>query len=298
MSRTGIVVVNFHAAALVRRAVDGLNRHLRSGAAEIVVVDNSVDSEEAEIRRDHPEIAYLRPGANLGFAGGCNAGIRHCLERGCEFVLLLNPDTRVEEDILSPLIALLRRFPAAGAVAPRIVYDDDKRGVWYGGAALNWWRGGPKQIFDNRFQGREVVTVPCLSGCAMLLRAEAVRRCGEMDESYFLYYEDTDYCLRLRAAGWELLYAPRVTVLHAASATVGFQSTAYVYYFSRNRIRLLRRWAPWGPFLSYLLFIFLVKIPGAWLVFGLGRRRPCLARAFGRGVVHGLLGRTGPWSGE
>jgi len=281
----GIVIVNYHCADDVRRCIRSVKAHVRCASLSFVVVDNSRLSEEGAIRREHSDIVFLRSGGNPGFAGGCNLGIRHCLGQGHGFVLLLNPDTRVEHDFLAPLLAAMNQDRQIGAAGPKILYDTAQRDVWYGGAEMNWWRGGPKQIFDHRNDGRgPVQDMPCLSGCVMLLRAEALRAAGEMDESYFLYYEDTDYCLRLSAAGWRVVYVPAAMVLHAASATVGFQSAGFVYYFSRNRIWLMRRWAGTSRFLAYMLFNLLVKAPGAVIVFGLLRRKPELTVAYFKGI--------------
>jgi len=109
-----------------------------------------------------------------------------------------------------------------------------------------------------------------------------------MDETYFLYFEDADYCQSMLKRGWNISYIPQATVIHDASSTTGFQSENYVYYFSRNRIWFLRRWAPRAALVYYLLFITLIKLPGSFIVFTLIRRKPKLTRAFFRGFLAGF----------
>jgi len=289
MRSIGVVIVNYHSAVRVRACIDSLKKHVRSVPFAIVVVDNSEATQERDILEAHSDVICFHTGRNLGFAGGCNLGIRCCLDRGCEYIQLLNPDTRVEHDFLSPLLDAMEQDRSIGAAGPKIVSDNSLKTVWYGGAELNWWMGGPKQIFDNRNDALgNVQTVPCLSGCAMLLRREAVRAIGMIDERYFLYFEDTDYCLRLSSAGWRLAYVPQAEVLHAASSVVGFQSEKYVYYFSRNRLLLMRRWASSLQFAVYMLFNVVVKLPGAVIMFGLLRGRPGLAAAYLKGGWDGV----------
>lgn len=289
MVTVGVVIVNYRSWRLTARCLATLKKHVRSARLTLIVVDNSPESEVAELAAAHPEAVIRRPTANLGFAGGCNLGIAYALEQQLEYIQLLNPDTRIEHDFLAPLLVALAHDPHLGMAGPKIFYDQEERGVWYGGGEMRWWRGGPVQIFDRRNDSRgEVQEVPFLSGCAMLIRASVVKALGPMDEGYFLYYEDVDYAQRCLAAGYGVAYVPGAELLHAASTTVGFQSDEYIYYFSRNRLRFLRRWARLHHYLFYLLYNTLIKLPGALLVFALLRRRPMAAAAYFRGYFAGL----------
>lgn len=108
---------------------------------------------------------------------------------------------------------------------------------------------------------------------------------GLMDERYFLYFEDADYCEKVKANGWRIVFLPNATLYHAVSSTTGFQSKNYVYYFSRNRLWFLKRWAPRVAYIYYLLFTVLVKLPGAVIIFALLRQKPSLCNAFFKGFI-------------
>lgn len=125
----------------------------------------------------------------------------------------------------------------------------------------------------------------------MMLRPSAVREVGLMEDSYFLYFEDIDYTRAFIGAGWKAAYVPAAELLHSPSSTTGFQSNSYVYYFARNRVLFMRRWANWPHWLVFLLFHSLVRLPGALIVFGLLRRRPGTALAFLKGWAAGVTGR-------
>lgn len=291
MESIGVISVNYQAHQELRRCLASLKEHCRGEELHFIVVDNSPVSEVERISQDHPEIQAIVPGANLGFAGGCNRGIAHALSLGVDYILLLNPDTWTEQDFIRPLLDELRQDPARALAGPRIVRANARRDIWYGGARMNWWLGGPSQIIDARHDGEgEALTVPCLSGCAMLIRAEAVRQVGLLDERYFLYYEDTDYCQRFLHRGYRAVYVPKACLIHDVSSTVGFQSRDYVYYFSRNRVWFMRRWARWYHLLVFMLYNTTVKLPGAVLIFGVKRRRLDLVLAYFKGYWDGIRG--------
>ena len=289
MKSIGVISVNYKAHHKLCRCLASLKEHCLGEELRFIVVDNSPVNEIDLIAADHPEIQAIVPDSNLGFAGGCNRGIAHSLSQGVDYVLLLNPDTRAEHDFIRVLLDELEKDPARAMAGPKIVRDNARCDVWYGGARMNWWLGGPSQVMDNRHDADAAAQkVPCLSGCAMLIKASAIRAVGMMDEAYFLYYEDTDYVQRFIRAGFEAVYVPGAGLIHDVSSTVGFQSRDYVYYFSRNRVWFMRRWAKWHHYLVFMLYNTLVKLPGAVLIFGLRRRRPDLVAAYFKGYWDGL----------
>jgi hypothetical protein len=286
-----VVSVNYQAQEQLRRCLASLKEHCPGEELHLIVVDNSPVSEIELIAQEHPEILAIVPGSNLGFAGGCNLGIAMALERGLEFVLLLNPDTRAEHDFIRVLLDQLALDPTRAMAGPKILHDNARRDVWYGGARMNWWLGGPCQVTDSRHDAGGVAQpVPCLSGCAMLIQAWAIRQVGMMAEGYFLYYEDTDYVQRFIHAGLGVVYCPEACLIHAVSSTIGLHSRAYVYYFSRNRVWFMRRWAKRHHFLVFMLYNTVVKLLGALIIFGVRKRRPELVWAYWQGYWHGIRG--------
>jgi GT2 family glycosyltransferase len=224
---------------------------VRSDHVEVMVVDNgSVDGSEAAIRDAHPELAFVQTGANLGFAGGNNVGIEHALARGAEAVLLLNNDTEVEPDFLTPMIETLDADPRVGIVGAAIAYHHDPERLWaFGGGRFdvsNGWvrhvqRPVPLETLTTRGNVHFYVT-----GCAMLLRRETIEEVGVLDTSYFHFCEDVDLCLRAERAGWKVTVAPQARLRHKVSATTGVSSPAFLYYNLRSRLTLARRHGPPG----------------------------------------------------
>ncbi len=287
---TAIIIVNYHSWEILCRCVQSLKEHIGQ-PVHIIVVDNSEESECDEIRARYSDLELIRPPENRGFAAGCNAGLRRALECDMDYILLLNPDTRLESDLLLSLRKVFEREYQVGAAGPKILVPRLPRDLWNGGGRLNWFAGATRTIVAE--QGDEIYEVSFLSGCALLLRAEAVREAGFMAEEYFLYFEDTDYLQRLARAGYKTVYAPQAEILHEASTTVGFQSEKYVYYFSRNRIWFMRRWAKWYQLVVFMLYNSMIKLLGAVIIFGLRQKKPLLVRAYFKGFWHGISGKMG-----
>ncbi len=282
------IIVNFHSQALVCSCIDSLKEKVLRPLG-LVVVDNSTLPDTICIESRFPDVVILRPGSNLGFAGGCNVGIRYALGQGADYILLLNPDTRTEHDFVEPLISALRKNDTLGMIGPRIIEDSGEGKTWFGGGGMNWWLGGPRhRVSDTGGKRGAVETVSFLSGCAMLIRDRAVKEVGPMDERYFLYFEDGDYVQRFLKSGWQVGYVADSHLRHLPSSTTGFGSKTYVYYFSRNRIWFMKQWAKPYHFLVFMAYNTLIKLPGAVLVFGVWQKRMDLVRAFFYGFLDGL----------
>jgi len=212
----------------------------------VLVVDNgSTDDSVARIAGAYPAVEILQTGANLGYAGGNNAGIRKALEDGAEYVLVLNNDTVAERSMLSALVAAMESDASVGIASPKILYYDDPERVWCAGASIDWRTGATRRLGadqqDDPAQDRGPVDVDFVSGCAMLVRREAIESVGVLDEDYFLYYEETDWCVRLASRGWRMVYEPTARMYHKVSATLGLGSPITDYYMNRNVLRFLAR---------------------------------------------------------
>jgi GT2 family glycosyltransferase len=259
----------------------------------LIVVDNGSAAGSLErLRRGLPEEArLLRSEVNLGFAGGCNLGIHQALEEGAEFVFLLNSDARVAETTVGGLTAALGGDARAGAAGPALLTADAPPRVESLGARINLGSGrirhqGCGRLWTGTRAGEPRV-VDMVSGCALMLRREAVERAGLMDERFFCYLEEADWCLRLAAAGMTVLLVPGEEVRHFGGTSLGGpQAPLRVYYGLRNHLLLLRkngRAAPlrWrllrAPNVLLLWLLFLLFTSGIGKIAGLKMYRRALA---------------------
>lgn len=240
MSRVAIVVLNWNGWADTLKCVASLEK-LESSDAQILLVDNgSSDDSVEEFQRRIPHIKLLQSGANLGFGGGCNVGIRHAMQERFEFIWLVNSDAQVAPDALSELVRLAESNPRLGAIGS-VIYDADQPDcvqVW-GGGRVNGWLG-------TSHHQKAPGPVDFVSGASVLLRTEALGEVGLFDsERFFMYWEDTDLGFRMCKAGWLLAVAPNSRVWHRESSSLGQGSLQWDAFSVRSCVRFLRKHAPW-----------------------------------------------------
>lgn len=211
----------------------------------VVVVDNaSRDGTPAAVRAAFPEtfVFVVENGANLGFAAGNNVGLRHALADGYDYALLLNNDTEVAPDMLRALVEAAEADPRAAAVGPLIYYHAAPARVWSAGGRIDWRRGICRMEGEIEDRGQFTATraVDFVTGCAMLLRRAALERVGLLDERFFMYYEESEWCVRASRAGFRILFAPQAKLWHKIPLDARFDKEYLAYYMTRNRLLFLR----------------------------------------------------------
>lgn len=223
MNQLTVSIVNFRTPALVNDCVASIKRHPPALASlDIAVVDNgSGDDSLRIIREAHPDIRLIDAGANLGFAGGNNLVLRDCRST---WVMLLNSDALVEPGSLDRLIEVLQNNPRVGAVGARIVNASDGADQDYpfrfpslGNMVLRAVRGAQYPA-----AGRDQpLPLERLHGAGMMLRGELLRSVGLLDDGFFMYDEDVDWCVRARDGGWASWLVPAARVLHHGGVSSG-----------------------------------------------------------------------------
>jgi GT2 family glycosyltransferase len=259
----------------------------------IIIVDNgSVDGSETILRERFPDIELIQTGANIGFAGGNNVGIRYALEKGADYVWLLNNDTIVDAEALSALVQVAEGDKTVGMIGSKIVYHDDPNIIWYAGAVLDPQR--PYRPYHrglneyDRGQYDEACETGYITGCSLLARKEMVEAVGFLDDDLFLYFEDVDWSARASAGGWKIVYCPGSMVYHKVSLSVGgAASPALLYYTARNRLYFVRR-----NFTGRLMDAFCYDIYEHVLV-NIKKGRFTCAWAALRGITDFMLNKTG-----
>jgi hypothetical protein len=227
MKRLTVLVLAWNGLDLTRATLDSLARCRMPAGWELhqMVVDNaSTDGTAAVLARDYPEVELLALPENRRFAGGNNAGLARALARGDDAVMLLNNDVLADPGLCAHLLAALAETPGAGAAAPLIYHAAPTDRVWYAGGHCQpaWAFSAHRGIrVRDRGQWRTVETTGYLTGCCLLASREAWERVGLLDERYFIYAEDADWCLRARALGYTLLFVPTARLWHEVSASSG-----------------------------------------------------------------------------
>jgi GT2 family glycosyltransferase len=217
---------------------------------DTVCVDNGSDDGSPDaVAARFPSVELIRTGVNLGFSGGNNVGIRRALARGADWVLLLNNDAVADPGLPAALAAAAAERPDAGVLACKVFFADPPDVLMYAGGRVNLRLGywGRQDGFGQRDDGRfdTLRDVDRATGAAMAVSRAAIERAGLLDESLFAYAEDTEWCLRIREAGFGVVFVPDAKVWHVGSAsTGGMRSPTSIYYDTRNMIAVAERHDP------------------------------------------------------
>jgi N-acetylglucosaminyl-diphospho-decaprenol L-rhamnosyltransferase len=242
--RAAVVIVNYNTAGLVTDCLRSLAGEAEELGLRVVVVDNASPDGSAERLRGAIEengwgewVELIAAGRNGGFAAGNNVALRLLLasESRPDCVLLLNPDTVVRPGAVRQLIAFLERHPRVGIAGSRLENPDGtpQRSAFRFPRVLGEFENGVRFGLVSRLLSRFVVAPPSrdaeheaewLSGASLLVRREVFEQIGLLDEGYFLYYEEVDFCRRSRAAGWECWYVPQSRVVHLIGQATGMDT--------------------------------------------------------------------------
>jgi N-acetylglucosaminyl-diphospho-decaprenol L-rhamnosyltransferase len=269
-----VVVVSWNVRDLLRRCLQSIDP--RGGTVEIIVVDNaSTDGSPAMVRDEFPHVRLVANEENRGFTAANNQGLALSTGRS---LLLLNPDTNVVGEALATMTAYLEAHPEVGALGPRLCYPDGslqssrRRFPTFTTALVEstviqeWWH-------DNRFLRRyymldtpddRIQTVDWVVGACLLVRRAAYEQVGGLDEGFFMYSEEMDWCRRIKTAGWQVVYLPTATVVHHEGKSSEQVIAARHIYFQSSKLRYFRKHH--GPLQATLLRAFLLISYGFQMV--------------------------------
>jgi len=213
-----------------------------------IVVDNaSSDKSVQAIAATFPHVEQLVNAANLGFARGTNVGMRRAYELGADYLFLANNDTTLLSDAINLLVATAETY-GAGMVAPSIYYADPPHAIWWLGG---WLRPQLLEVRRcERVPGRNALhpfAVDFITGCGMLVSRATLEAVGLFDERFFMYYEDSDYCLRAYQRQVKVMVEPRAAMYHkVAQSSGGSNSPNERYHMARSSVQFFRKHAqPW-----------------------------------------------------
>lgn len=261
----------------------------------VLLVDNGSEPDfQKAMRAQFPQVNLLVNEHNLGFAGGYNSGIQAALAHDYEYLFLLNNDTLLAEDCLAALVEGLEARPQVALATAKIYYAAEPQRIWTVGANFRPWllelRDDHKGELDVG-QWAEPRPIEMAPFCGVLTRRELFERVGYLDDSFFLYYEDLDYCQRMKQAGERLMMLPAAHLWHVVSASSGgAESPQTRYWLARSSGRYFRKhgqgWRLWliVPFRLASALRLTIRL--------YGRREWETLRRYWQGLKEGWLSRT------
>ena len=284
LPRVAVIIINWNGLADTTECLESL-RGIAYPNYETIVVDNGSTGDDVPVLQERfgDSVHLIASGENLGFAGGCNLAIREALAGGADYVLLLNNDVTVDPKFLNEMVRAAEELPGAAAVCPKIYFHDRPTVICSTGGRVNAWAGTAQQVGrgeEDRGQYEQVTMRDYAEGAAMLMRRQALDRVGLLDEEYFAYWEETDWCARAAEAGYKCYYVPSARVWHKTARSQA-PDAEYHYLFRRNAFLFLRKRKSPLHLLSALALYFFVSGPFYLIRHPRAiRRLPREARAF------------------
>lgn len=282
MKKVFISIVNYNGKASTKKCLQELEK-LEEGSFKlcVVVVDNNstenFDLKEEDFKNLNLKIIRLQE--NLGFSGGHNKGISYAIINGADYVLILNNDVLLDKNLIKELLEPLERDKSIGITVPKIYfakgfefhkdrYSSSELGkvIWYAGGEMDWrnligFHRGVDEVDGGQYD--ESSETNFATGCCMMVKKEVFEKVGLFNEKYFLYYEDSDLSIRVRKAGFKIIFIPTAVIWHEnAGSTGGSGSKLQDYYISRNRLLFGTSYAPFRTKISLVKESLLVLLNG------------------------------------
>lgn len=284
VTKVSIIIVNYNSAQMTHDCLGSLEKITADNIEiSVVVVDNG-SSSPFSFKTKQDNWHLLRSEENTGFTGGNNQGIGYAFEHfDPEYILLLNNDTVVDPSFLQTLVQFAHHHESVGAVCPKIYfekgyefhkhsYTSDELGkvIWFAGGSIDWhnvygFHRGVDEVdrgqFDLPVINRNTSQMPYYgyhqmdfaSGCCVLIPSNVLKEIGLFDQSYFLYWEDTDLSMRMRKAGYILYFCPDSVIWHKnAGSSGGSGSTLQQKYQKKNRVKFALKYAPFRSKLAVI----------------------------------------------
>jgi GT2 family glycosyltransferase len=210
----------------------------------VIVLDNhSTDGSVPAIRAAYPQVQIMQLRENLGYAGNNNVGIQAALEQGADWVFVLNEDIILDPECITRLVEVGESDPKIGIVGPLVYHHNEPQVIQSAGGLLGqYWESihlGKNEPDRGQFSAPH--PVEWISGCAILVRRAAIEQAGMLDKNYFIYWEETEWCLRLGGAGWKIFNVPQAKIWHKGVQRDYQAKPSFIYYGTRNQLLTLAK---------------------------------------------------------
>lgn len=248
-----IIILNYNRRDCLKKCLDSVFK-ITYPNFEVVLVDNNSNDGSFEMARTgYSRAVFIKNEENLGYSAGNNVGIKYALERMADFVLLLNNDTEVRSNFLENLVEAAGKNEKIGIMSP-LIFDGYGGKVWFSGGKIDWLK--MKTVHDTEIKAGDNFETDFISGCAMLVKKEVFGKIGLLDEDFFLYWEDADFSLRAKRAGFSMGVSALSWIDHFERKEHDSKNKIYwlvisgLMFFKKNAEKSLQKY--WITFYVYL----------------------------------------------
>jgi GT2 family glycosyltransferase len=288
------VVLNFNRHQDTLECLTSLAQSSYKNHKTIVLDNASTDGSVEAVRAAFPNVQIIELTENRGYAGNNNVGIGAAVAQGAEWIFVLNEDTVLAPDCLTHLVDVGRTSPKIGIVGPMVYHHDEPEVIQSAGGKIGrYWESlhlGQNRPDRGQFRGPH--RVDWISGCGIMVRRAVIEELGAIDERYFYYWEETEWCLRAGRAGWHVVHVPQARLWHKGVQRSYQPKPLVTYYGTRNRLlTLAKHSAP--PFVWAMVWLQIARTLTSWTIKPKWRFMHEHRNAMWRGVVDFLCHRWG-----
>jgi len=287
-AKVTIVILNWNGKDDTIECIRSLT-HIKYPNYKILLVDNgSTDGSVECFKNRYHGIEIIENRENLGYAEGNNVGIRRAMERGVDYVFILNNDTIVSPDFLSELLVISKSDPKIGIIGPLIYYYEKPTIISSAGVILNHLSNNAIHLSMNKEKVNfgKTMDVDYIQGCAMLIKTEVLFKIGLFDPTYFAYWEEADLCARAHKIGYRITVVKKAKIWHKADSYLKNYSTTRNYYITRNRFIYYKKN---GSNINKMFLLLCLPLEIMIRSFHLiSKNKPKTFNAYIQGTIHGL----------
>ena len=243
-NKVAIIIVNWKQYELTKSCLSTL-KSSKFNDFQIILIDNESNQKDLnDLKNQFDQVKTFTSEKNLGFTGANNIGINYAIKNQFEYVMLLNNDTEIDKNFINPLLKAFQKYKKLGAVQPVIMNFYQNKKVWNAGGNLNKFFGYTSVIKKPKYINRKI---DWITGCCILIKTVVIKKVGLLDENFFAYYEDVDWSIRIKKAGYDLAVVKSSLIYHHGSKASKNESSEgtlspFVHYLNiRNHIFLLRK---------------------------------------------------------
>lgn len=288
------VILNTNRRKDTLECLDSLRRNTYPNHRVIVLDNRSTDGSIMAIRNAYPDVQIVELEKNLGYAGNNNVGITIAMNQGADWVFVLNEDIILDSKCLERLVEVGDSDSQIGILGPLVYHHDEPDVIQSAGGLLGrYWESihlGKNEVDRGQFSLPH--PVEWISGCAILVRRAAIEQAGMLDGDFFIYWEETEWCIRLAQAGWKIIHVPHARIWHKGVQRNYEPKPSFTYYGTRNHLRTLSKHrAPFGA--KLFTWLQLLRTLISWSIKPKWRQKHEHRNAMLLGILHFLLHRSG-----
>jgi len=265
---------------------------------KVIILDNhSTDGSVDAIRQAYPRVEIIELTENLGYAGNNNVGIKAALEQRADWVFVLNEDIVLDTECIARLVEVGESDPKIGIVGPLVYHYDEPDVIQSAGGMLgkNWQsiHLGKNEVDHGQFKSPHFVE--WISGCAIMVRRAAIEQAGMLDKDYFIYWEETEWCIRIGQAGWKIVNVPQARIWHKGVQRNYQPKPSFTYYGTRNHLFTLAKHNAPFPVKVYN-WMQILRTLTSWSIKPRWRNMREHRNAMWKGMLDYMRHRAGPMS--